>query len=87
MFTGKQAGNCEEAIRFYASVFHDSRVGDMNRYGSGEDGDQGHEPGHLPNLYPVSARHVDAHPLRKLVRRIASPILAPGSSWTARRRT
>jgi len=36
MFTGKQSGNCEDAIRFYASVFHDSKVGDMMRYGSGD---------------------------------------------------
>ena len=36
MFTGKQAGHCEEAIRFYASVFHDSKVGDIMRYGSGD---------------------------------------------------
>ncbi|HEY6141720.1 MAG TPA: VOC family protein [Thermoanaerobaculia bacterium] len=36
MFTGKQAGNAEAAIRFYASVFHDSKVGDMMRYGAGE---------------------------------------------------
>ena len=36
MFTGKQAGNAEAAIRFYASVFHDSNVGDMMRYGAGE---------------------------------------------------
>ena len=37
MFTEKQAGHCEEAIRFYASVFRDSRVGDIMRYGSGEE--------------------------------------------------
>lgn len=36
MFTGKQAGNAEAAIRFYASVFHDSKVGDIMRYGAGE---------------------------------------------------
>ena len=36
MFTGKQAGNAEEAVRFYASVFRDSKVGDIVRYGSGE---------------------------------------------------
>jgi predicted 3-demethylubiquinone-9 3-methyltransferase (glyoxalase superfamily) len=37
MFTEKQAGNCEEAIRFYASVFRDARVGDILRYGSGDE--------------------------------------------------
>ena len=36
MYTGKQAGHCEDAIRFYASVFHDSRVGDIMRYGRGD---------------------------------------------------
>src|SRR5690349_9707959 len=28
MFVGAQAGNAEKAINFYASVFHDSKVGD-----------------------------------------------------------
>jgi predicted 3-demethylubiquinone-9 3-methyltransferase (glyoxalase superfamily) len=40
MFTGKQAGNAEEAVRFYASVFHDSRIGDIVPYGSGEEPDK-----------------------------------------------
>ena len=39
MFTGKQAGNCEAAIRFYTSVFRDARVGDIDRHGSGEEPD------------------------------------------------
>ena len=36
MFVGKQCGKAEEAIRFYASVFHDAKVGDILRYGKGE---------------------------------------------------
>jgi predicted 3-demethylubiquinone-9 3-methyltransferase (glyoxalase superfamily) len=41
MFTGKQAGNAEEAVRFYASVFRDSKISDnVHRYGSGEEPDK-----------------------------------------------
>jgi predicted 3-demethylubiquinone-9 3-methyltransferase (glyoxalase superfamily) len=36
MFVGKQAGKAEEAIKFYASVFHDAKAGDILRYGKGE---------------------------------------------------
>ena len=36
MFTETQAGRCEEAMRFYASVFRDARVGDIMRYGGGD---------------------------------------------------
>jgi predicted 3-demethylubiquinone-9 3-methyltransferase (glyoxalase superfamily) len=36
MFTGKQAGNAEEAIRFYASVFLHSEVGEIVRRESDE---------------------------------------------------
>jgi len=36
MFTGKQAGHCEDAIRFYTSVFRDARERGINRYGSGD---------------------------------------------------
>ena len=32
MFVGEQCGNAEEAIRFYTSVFKDSKVGDILRY-------------------------------------------------------
>ena len=40
MFVGKQAGNTEEAISFYASVFHKAKVGDIDRYGKGEEPDK-----------------------------------------------
>jgi predicted 3-demethylubiquinone-9 3-methyltransferase (glyoxalase superfamily) len=40
MFTGKQAGRCEDAIRFYTSVFRDARERGINRYGSGEEPDK-----------------------------------------------
>jgi predicted 3-demethylubiquinone-9 3-methyltransferase (glyoxalase superfamily) len=33
MFVGDHAGEAEEAIRFYASVFDGSRIGDIARYG------------------------------------------------------
>ena len=33
MFVGKQAGNAEQAIHFYASVFHHSQIGSILRYG------------------------------------------------------
>jgi predicted 3-demethylubiquinone-9 3-methyltransferase (glyoxalase superfamily) len=35
MFTGKQAGNAEKAIRLYASLFKKSKVGDILRYPKG----------------------------------------------------
>jgi predicted 3-demethylubiquinone-9 3-methyltransferase (glyoxalase superfamily) len=37
MFTETQAGHCEEAIRFYTSVFRDAQERGINRYGSGEE--------------------------------------------------
>jgi predicted 3-demethylubiquinone-9 3-methyltransferase (glyoxalase superfamily) len=36
MFVGAQCGRAEEAVRFYASVLRDARVGDILRYGSDE---------------------------------------------------
>jgi predicted 3-demethylubiquinone-9 3-methyltransferase (glyoxalase superfamily) len=32
MFIGEQCGNAEEAIRYYTSVFHNSKVGEILRY-------------------------------------------------------
>lgn len=40
LFTGAVCGRAEEAIRFYASVFRDARVGDIVRYGEGEGPDK-----------------------------------------------
>jgi predicted 3-demethylubiquinone-9 3-methyltransferase (glyoxalase superfamily) len=40
MFVGRQAGRSDEAIHFYASVFHNSKVGDIHRYGKGEEPDK-----------------------------------------------
>jgi predicted 3-demethylubiquinone-9 3-methyltransferase (glyoxalase superfamily) len=37
LFVGAQSGRAEEAIGFYTSVFHDAKVGDIMRYGKGED--------------------------------------------------
>jgi predicted 3-demethylubiquinone-9 3-methyltransferase (glyoxalase superfamily) len=36
MFVGAQHGKAEEAINFYVSIFKDSRIGKIVRYGSGE---------------------------------------------------
>ncbi len=40
MFVSKQCGRAEEAINFYATVFHDTKVGDILRYSKGEEPDQ-----------------------------------------------
>jgi predicted 3-demethylubiquinone-9 3-methyltransferase (glyoxalase superfamily) len=40
MFVDRQCGKAEEAINFYARVFHDSRVGDILRYSRGEEPDK-----------------------------------------------
>jgi predicted 3-demethylubiquinone-9 3-methyltransferase (glyoxalase superfamily) len=40
MYVGDVAGKAEEAVNFYASVFPNSKVGDIDRYGKGEEPDQ-----------------------------------------------
>jgi predicted 3-demethylubiquinone-9 3-methyltransferase (glyoxalase superfamily) len=40
MFVGEQRGKAEAAIRFYASVFNDAKIGDILRYAKGEEPDQ-----------------------------------------------
>ena len=40
MFVGDVCGKAEEAINFYASVFRNAKVGDILRYGPGEEPDQ-----------------------------------------------
>lgn len=40
MFVGDVCGKAEEAINFYASVFKNSAVGQIMRYGAGEEPDQ-----------------------------------------------
>jgi predicted 3-demethylubiquinone-9 3-methyltransferase (glyoxalase superfamily) len=40
MFTDKQWGKAEDAINFYAGVFHNSRVGDVLRHGKDEEPDK-----------------------------------------------
>ena len=40
MFTGKQAGRAEEAINFYRSVFRESNVDHVMRYGAGQEPDR-----------------------------------------------
>lgn len=36
MFTRDQCGRAEEAMRFYTSVFEDSAIGNISRYGAGQ---------------------------------------------------
>jgi predicted 3-demethylubiquinone-9 3-methyltransferase (glyoxalase superfamily) len=40
MFVGSQAGEAEEAIRTYTSIFRDSKVGEILRYAKGEEPDK-----------------------------------------------
>ena len=40
LYTGDVAGKAEEAIRFYTSVFRDSSVGEIMRYGQGAEPDK-----------------------------------------------
>jgi len=40
MFMDKQGGRAEDAINFYASVFHDAEVGDILRYSRDEEPDR-----------------------------------------------
>jgi len=40
MFVGEQCGKAEEAVNFYASVFHNAKVGDILRYSTGEGPDK-----------------------------------------------
>ena len=40
MFVGKQCGKAEEAVNSYASVFRNAKVGDVLRYGKGEEPDR-----------------------------------------------
>ena len=40
MYVGDKAGRAEEAMTFYASVFSNSKVGEIDRYGKGEEPDK-----------------------------------------------
>jgi predicted 3-demethylubiquinone-9 3-methyltransferase (glyoxalase superfamily) len=40
MYVGDVAGKAEEAVSFYTSVFPNSKVGDIDRYGNGEEPDE-----------------------------------------------
>ena len=40
LFVGKQYGKAEKAINFYATVFHNAKVGDILRYNKGEEPDE-----------------------------------------------
>jgi predicted 3-demethylubiquinone-9 3-methyltransferase (glyoxalase superfamily) len=41
MFCGSQHGNAEDAIRWYCSLFDDSRVVEINQYGPSDDEPEG----------------------------------------------
>jgi predicted 3-demethylubiquinone-9 3-methyltransferase (glyoxalase superfamily) len=41
MFVGKQHGKADEAIQFYVSLFRNSKVVNIERYGAGEGGTEG----------------------------------------------
>ncbi len=47
MFVGKECGKTEEAIGFYTSLFHNSEIGDIYRYGENETPDK---PGTVANV-------------------------------------
>jgi predicted 3-demethylubiquinone-9 3-methyltransferase (glyoxalase superfamily) len=40
MFVGEQSGKAEAAVQFYTSVFRKAKVGDISRYGKGEEPDK-----------------------------------------------
>lgn len=40
LFVGDVCGKAEEAITFYTLVFHDTKIGDIMRYGAGEEPDR-----------------------------------------------
>ncbi|CAG0993792.1 hypothetical protein METP3_02814 [Methanosarcinales archaeon] len=40
MFVGEQCGKAEAAINFYTSVFKNAQIGDIDRYGKGEEPDK-----------------------------------------------
>lgn len=40
MFVGDVCGKTEEALNFYSTVFHNSKIGNIMRYGPGEDPDK-----------------------------------------------
>jgi len=40
MFVGEQCGKAEAAINFYTSVFNNAKIGDIDRYGKGEEPDK-----------------------------------------------
>jgi predicted 3-demethylubiquinone-9 3-methyltransferase (glyoxalase superfamily) len=41
MFVGKQHGKAEEAMNFYISLFNNSSIGEIERYGKGEEEPEG----------------------------------------------
>jgi predicted 3-demethylubiquinone-9 3-methyltransferase (glyoxalase superfamily) len=41
MFVGEQHGKAEEAMNFYTSLFKDSKILRITRYGAGEQGVEG----------------------------------------------
>jgi predicted 3-demethylubiquinone-9 3-methyltransferase (glyoxalase superfamily) len=55
MFTGNQYGKAEEAIRFYSAIFDKAAVGEILRYGEGEEPDK-------PGTIKHAAFTLEGHP-------------------------
>lgn len=68
MFVGDVCGKAEEAITTYASVFKNSRIGAIDRYGAGEEPDQPgtirHAAFRLENLNFAAMDSAQAHDFR-----------------------
>jgi predicted 3-demethylubiquinone-9 3-methyltransferase (glyoxalase superfamily) len=61
MFIGEQAGNAEEAINFYTSLFTNSDIVDLDRYGPGEHEPEGSIRAGRFTLGGVGCRAMDSH--------------------------
>ena len=61
MFTGKQNGKAEEAINFYVSLFENSTIGGVYRYGAGEGGEEGTIKHAIFSLNGVEFRAMDSN--------------------------
>ena len=77
LFTGEKCGKAEEAIRFYASLFPDSGVGDILRYGPGEEPDRAGSARYA--AFRLAGQEFRGHGQRP--GSTASPSTRPSRSW------